>query len=542
MKILTNLTIRKKIFLIVTVSQLLAIAALLAGYVGIYTLNKSVDTMYKESVEPLEYMRSLKQYIEVDIKKTVLELKEGTGDFDKLSKNIEQSDAKIDDIIKKIKSAHLSTSEQKELENLEKLTTSIKQGLLQLKESAKNKDFASLLDYAESDMPYSIDPALPLINEMMSVQIQKASKLYEDKKTAYTMALSIPAAVYLLGALLVGILVSIVIHSMLQTVDRLKRNMQSVSEQNDLTINQKSDAKDEISLISNSFFELLSSIREVIADAKESSSKNAQISAELSATAGQIGRVVDDEVRLIRTISQMGEEIDKTVMQGEKNNEKSLQGIVKADGELGNAGQLVLKMAQDIRHNSTEQLELSEKLDRLALHATEVRNILNIIQDIADQTNLLALNAAIEAARAGEAGRGFAVVADEVRKLAEKTQKSLTDINATVTTIVQGVEESSEMMGKNAEDSSKLSEISVNVEEKITTTLALMKEITITANANFKDLQQIGALASQISSELKVANEFSTTNARSVQEVAAAGEYLSELTGELSEKINSFRT
>jgi methyl-accepting chemotaxis protein len=542
MKILTNLTIRKKIFLIVTVSQLLAIAALLAGYVGIYTLNKSVDTMYKESVEPLEYMRSLKQYLEVDIKKTVLELKEGTGDFDKLSKNIEQSDAKIDGIIKKIKSAHLSASEQKELENLEKLTTSIKQGLLQLKESAKNKDFASLLDYAESDMPYSIDPALPLINEMMSVQIQKASKLYEDKKTAYTMALSIPAAVYLLGALLVGILVSIVIHSMLQTVDRLKRNMQSVSEQNDLTINQKSDAKDEISVISNSFFELLSSIREVIADAKESSSKNAQISAELSATAGQIGRVVDDEVRLIRTISQMGEEIDKTVMQGEKNNEKSLQGIVKADGELGNAGQLVLKMAQDIRHNSTEQLELSEKLDRLALHATEVRNILNIIQDIADQTNLLALNAAIEAARAGEAGRGFAVVADEVRKLAEKTQKSLTDINATVTTIVQGVEESSEMMGKNAEDSSKLSEISVSVEEKITTTLVLMKEITITANANFKDLQQIGALASQISSELKVANEFSTTNARSVQEVAAAGEYLSELTGELSEKINLFKT
>jgi methyl-accepting chemotaxis protein len=391
-------------------------------------------------------------------------------------------------------------------------------------------------------MPYSIEPALPLINEMMSVQIQKASKLYENKKTAYTLALSIPAAVYLLGALLVGILVSIVIHSMLQTVDRLKRNMQSVSEQNDLTINQKSDTKDEISIISNSFFELLSSIRDVIADAKDSSSKNAQISAELSATAGQIGRVVDDEVRLIRTITQMGEDIDKTVMQGERNNEKSLEGIVKADGELSNAGELVLKMAQDIRHNSTEQLDLSGKLDRLALHATEVRNILNIIQDIADQTNLLALNAAIEAARAGEAGRGFAVVADEVRKLAEKTQKSLTDINATVTTIVQGVEESSEMMSKNAQDSSKLSEISVNVEEKITTTLILMKDITATANANFKDLQQIGALASQISSELKSANEFSTRNARSVQEVAAAGEYLSELTGELSEKINLFKT
>lgn len=315
-----------------------------------------------------------------------------------------------------------------------------------------------------------------------------------------------------------------------------------MAKEKDLTINKKSVAKDEISLISNGFFELLENIREVIADAKDSSQKNAQISAELSATSAQIGRVVDDEVRLIDAITRMGDEIDTTVKTGEKNNESSLKSIIKADTELGGAGQLVLKMAQDIRSNSTEQLGLSEKLERLATHAIEVKNILNIIQDIADQTNLLALNAAIEAARAGEAGRGFAVVADEVRKLAEKTQKNLTDINATVTTIVQGVEESSEMMCKNANESSKLSDISVSVEEKIKMTLALMKEITINANANFGDLKQIGALASQISTELKSANEFSTRNARSVQEVAAAGEYLSELTGELSLKISSFRT
>jgi len=542
MKFLTNLTIRKKIFTIVTVSQILAVSALIAGYVGIFVLNQSIDTMYKESVEPLENMRALKGYLETDIKKSVLELKEGNGDFGKLSKNIENSDKKIDSIIDKIKSAKLSNNEQKELSELEKLTASIKQGLKQLKEAASAKDFAMLLDYAESDMPYSIEPALPIINNLMSMQIQKASKLYEDKKVAFAMSVSIPAAVYLLGAILVGLLVFVVIRSMLKVVDELKNDMKAVSEKKDLTINKKSGAKDEISVISNSFFELLFSIREAIADAKDSSNKNAQISAELSATAGQIGRVVDDEVRIITSITKMGEEIDATVKEGELNNEKSLNGIIKADAELSIAGQLVLEMAKNIQANSAEQMELSEKLNKLSSYAVEVRNILNIIQDIADQTNLLALNAAIEAARAGEAGRGFAVVADEVRKLAEKTQKSLTDINATVTTIVQGVEESSEMMGKNANDSSLLSSTSISVEDRIKTTLIHMKEITIAANANFADLKQIGALASQISSELKSANEFSTRNARSVQEVAAAGEYLSELTGELNLKIGVFRT
>ncbi|MGE4398963.1 MAG: methyl-accepting chemotaxis protein [Campylobacterales bacterium] len=542
MKLLNNLTIRKKIFLIVSVSQILAIAALVAGYIGIYVLNSSLEKMYQDSMAPTENMRQLKEYLEVKIKNNVLSIKEGRGDFNALSNELKNSEEKVSAKIKALKNIELSKNEQEALSELENGLKSINIGLKSLSEAADKKDFAALLDYAESDMPYSIDPMLPVIDKIMSLQMQKSQKLYEHTKAAYAMSLSIPAVVYLVGVALVGLLVFWVTTSMLRVVDGLKNDMTSVSKNKDLTLNRQTNAKDEISLISNGFFELLSNLRNVITDAKESSTKNAQISAELSATAAQIGRIVDDEVRLVHSITQMGEEIDTTVKKGEENNQKSLESIIKADKELSDAGNLVLRMAKDIRSNSSEQSELSCKLDTLTEHAAEVRNILNIIQDIADQTNLLALNAAIEAARAGEAGRGFAVVADEVRKLAEKTQKSLTDINATVTTIVQGVEESSEMMGKNANDSAKLSEISVNVEDKIKTTLMLMREITITANANFKDLQQIGTLASQISLELRGANELSARNARSVQEVATAGEYLSELTGELNEKINSFKT
>ncbi len=542
MKLLKNLTIRKKIFLIVSVSQILAIAALIAGYVGIYVLNGSVERMYQESIAPTENMRQLKEYLEVNIKNNVLAIKEGRGDFALLSKELKDSNKKIAARFDSLKKLELSKEEQETTAELQKELNSVNIGLKSLAEAADKKDFSALLDYAESDMPYSIDTSLPMIDKIMSLQMKKSQKLYEHTKDAYLMSLSIPAAVYLIGAVFVGLLVFWVIRYLLQAVDELKTDMLSITAKQDLTLNKKSDSNDEISIISNCFFELLFNFRGVIYDAKESSAKNAQISAELSATAAQIGRIVDDEVRLISHISQMGEEIDTTVRDGEASNQKSLNNIMTVGDELNKAVNLVLSMAQDIRTNSNEQSALSQKLDILTGHATEVRNILNIIQDIADQTNLLALNAAIEAARAGEAGRGFAVVADEVRKLAEKTQKSLIDINATVTTIAQGVEESSEMMGKNADDSAKLSETSVSVEEKIKTTLILMKEITLTANSNFKDLQQIGTLASQISLELKSANEFSARNARSVQEIATAGEYLSELTGELNIKIGKFKT
>jgi len=542
MRLIQNLSIRKKIFLIVGISQLLAIVALFAGYTGIFVLNNSIDKMYNESVNPLENMRRLKEYLEIDVKKNVLEVKEGRGDFEKLFKDVNGGDAKIDALMAQIKNAKLTAEEMRDIAELEKLSGSTKLGLKQLNEAAKARDFGGLLDYAESDMPYSIEPMLPILDKLISSQIKKASKLYEEKKTAYAMSLSIPAVVYLIGIALVAILVTLSIRQILKAVDELKLDMNRVLNDKNLTLYKKSRGVDELSAISNSFFELLKNFRETVSDAKDSGHKNAQISAELSATSAQIGKVVDEEVRLIESIAAMGEQIHTTVREGEIKNEKSLHIIEKANDDLAEAGKLALEMTSDMRKNSAEQIELANRLNTLSEHAAEVKNILNIIQDIADQTNLLALNAAIEAARAGEAGRGFAVVADEVRKLAEKTQKSLTDINATVTTIVQGVEESSELIGKNAKNSAEISNISISVEEKISVGVEAMKEATTTARENFSDLKKIAKLTSEISQKLKSANEFSAKNARSVQEIATAGEYLSEIAEELSQKLNAFKT
>jgi len=110
------------------------------------------------------------------------------------------------------------------------------------------------------------------------------------------------------------------------------------------------------------------------------------------------------------------------------------------------------------------EMALLENLKSLTANADDIKNILTIISDISDKTNLLALNAAIEAARAGEHGRGFAVVADEVRKLAENTQKSLTEINSSVSVIVQSISDASESVNANAQTSQELVEIATNLQ------------------------------------------------------------------------------
>jgi methyl-accepting chemotaxis protein len=127
---------------------------------------------------------------------------------------------------------------------------------------------------------------------------------------------------------------------------------------------------------------------------------------------------------------------------------------------------------------SQKQNELADNLMKLSADAEQTKGILTAISDIADQTNLLALNAAIEAARAGEHGRGFAVVADEVRKLAERTQKSLTEINATISVVVQSIGDNSDALGVNAKEMNELTEELGQVDKKMDEVLDIMDNLT----------------------------------------------------------------
>jgi len=131
-----------------------------------------------------------------------------------------------------------------------------------------------------------------------------------------------------------------------------------------------------------------------------------------------------------------------------------------------------------IQSVANKEHELSENLQSLASNAQETKQILTTIGDIADQTNLLALNAAIEAARAGEHGRGFAVVADEVRKLAERTQKSLAETAATINILIQAINDNSDSLNKNMDEMMSLTTYVGSVDDKMEEILVSMDKLS----------------------------------------------------------------
>ena len=310
----------------------------------------------------------------------------------------------------------------------------------------------------------------------------------------------------------------------------------------DLTKHIESKNDDEIGEASKEINNFIEKVRSTIMLAKNTSSENASIAHELSTTTLQVGKRVEDSTLIIAQATTMSNGIKQEIIGSVEEAKHTKNEVIKANKELQAACEHIRQLGDKVIASASTEMELAHKIQQLSSDAEQVKNVLTVISDIADQTNLLALNAAIEAARAGEHGRGFAVVADEVRKLAERTQKSLIEINATINVIVQAITDSSEQMNRNSGEVQHLTTIAQEVEHKLSTTVSIMESATKLNDKTVEEYIQTGKKIDQIVDKIEEINTLSAHNARSIEEIAGASEHLNALTGKLNGILNKFRT
>ncbi len=222
-------------------------------------------------------------------------------------------------------------------------------------------------------------------------------------------------------------------------IEKMSDSINIITESKDISSTIKIEGKDELSKLSQNLNVMFMALRDVIQDAKSSSLENAAISHELSTTAMKVGKNVEESVVIINQATEQTMSATKEISRSVEEAQSNKQDMLNANSMLNEAKSEITNLTNRVQRGAESENELALNIENLSKDMDQVKDVLTIISDIADQTNLLALNAAIEAARAGEHGRGFAVVADEVRKLADRTQQILLEIDQVAAILIDEV-------------------------------------------------------------------------------------------------------
>ncbi len=496
--------------------------ALLGVYMGKSQL-KSLKSLYAQNMVPLDNLRRIQLiFREIDYQMVgVISAAESSQNaLVHLEKSLKQLKAIWEDTNKRLTRSEFGTIKAdfaRVMKDFSALAGKLKEAY-----QSDNIDNVDLVHEEWIDLKEKI---FKDIDSLAARQKKIAEELYARKEKVITRVISI--VLIAMGISIIAFLAvsTMIVRSISKPINLVVMASREIAEGN---LNRRINvtSRDEMGFMAETLNNMIAKLNDIFAGISENICLITRQSERLSLFSAEMRKAVKEESSQIEQVASATEEMSQTTLDMAKNALSSSESAKVSFNTAEKGMNIVDEVVKDIQSLAGEINSASEKLMGLGERSKEIGEILSVIQDIADQTNLLALNAAIEAARAGEQGRGFAVVADEVRKLAEKTASATDDIAEKIKAIQDETELTISVMMKGTD--------AVNASvEKAANAGSALREIVGSSGEVMDMIQRIATATEEQSAMTEQVSQSMDVVANIVKDNAGKVESLTELSAEL---------
>lgn len=385
-----------------------------------------------------------------------------------------------------------------------------------------------------------VDPISEAIAKLVSLQIKVAEQEKNNVNDLYqrsTMLFILLASIAIVISIVLGIWVN---RSVMIPISDIRNGLATIRQKSDLTVSFTVHNQDELGQISVSLTEVIAHLRGILNSIAAAADTVNMSAMDLNNfTRDNNDRMYQQQAETEQTATAMNE-MTATVAEVAQSASAAADSAQSADNSAANGNQIVQQSIASMSNLSIQIQNTANVISHLSSESQNIGRVLDVIKSIAEQTNLLALNAAIEAARAGEQGRGFAVVADEVRTLAQRTQHSTQEIESMIATLQQGVKEAVSSMEVGIKQVDEANEKANLAGHALTEIVASVDSITELNTHIATAAEEQSSVAESINRSIMAITDITKHSTQSALELSSSVNKLSELASDMRSQVNAF--